>query len=507
MLPPYWKRPAALSIVLLLTTIVVFRDVLGSMVLIWWRSETFAHGFLIAPISLYLIWRRRASLAKLVPKPQAGALLALACLGFVWMLAHLVDVLIVQQLAVVGMVPALVLALYGWQITRCIAFPLAFLFFAVPMGEALILPLMDFTAAFTVKMLQITGIPVYVEGTFFEIPSGSWSVVEGCSGVRYLIASITLGCLYAYLTYRSLLRRLLFVAAAIIVPIIANGLRAYMIVMIAHLSDMRLALGVDHFIYGWVFFGLVMLLLFWVGSFWREDEAVSQVMPGSVQAPVEAVDGRRLHMVAATCLVIILAWPLLAYVRTAAPAQVESIVLAQPQPVSGWRLAEKRLSEWRPHYVGADAEIARTYVSDGGMVDLYIAYYRYQRQDAELVNSQNVLVVQKHPVWRQVGDARTELNMRGDRYPVRQAKLRSVDGQNLVVLYFDWIGGRYVSNPYIGKLLEAKSILMGQRRDAAAIIMTAEFEDSTVQQEQLIQRFVDDMLPSIESSLGRMADG
>ena len=66
---------------------------------------------------------------------------------------------------------------------------------------------------------------------------------------------------------------MLFVALSVIVPIIANGMRAYMIVMIAHLSDMKLALGVDHLIYGWVFFGIVMLLLFWIGSFWREIPA------------------------------------------------------------------------------------------------------------------------------------------------------------------------------------------------------------------------------------------
>src|SRR5690606_22417596 len=102
----------------------------------------------------------------------------------------------------------------------------------------------------------------------------------------YLIASITLGALYAYLTYRSWKRRLLFVIAAMIVPVFANGGRAYMIVMIAHLSDMKLALGVDHYIYGWVFFGLVMLLLFWIGSFWREDEqpAPGRPEPGTAAA-------------------------------------------------------------------------------------------------------------------------------------------------------------------------------------------------------------------------------
>ncbi len=141
----------------------------------------------------------------------------------------------------------------------------------MPIGEALIPPLMDWTADFTVAALKLSGIPVYREGTFFTIPSGNWSVVEGCSGLRYLIASITVGALYAYLSYRKLWKRVLFVALSVIVPIIANGLRAYMIVMIAHLSDMKLALGVDHLIYGWVFFGVVMLLLFWVGSYWRDD--------------------------------------------------------------------------------------------------------------------------------------------------------------------------------------------------------------------------------------------
>jgi exosortase len=86
---------------------------------------------------------------------------------------------------------------------------------------------MEHTADFTLAALRLTGIPVYREGQFFSIPSGNWSVV--CSGLRYLIASVTVGVLYAHLTYRSALRRALFIAASIVVPIVANWLRAYMI--------------------------------------------------------------------------------------------------------------------------------------------------------------------------------------------------------------------------------------------------------------------------------------
>src|ERR1700674_5737271 len=97
-------------------------------------------------------------------------------------------------------------------------FPLGLLLLGVPMGEALIPPHMAWTANFTVSALQLSGIPVLRDGLFFPIPSGNWSVVEGCSGVRYLIASFTVGVLFAYLSYRGAWKRLLFAAMSIIVP-------------------------------------------------------------------------------------------------------------------------------------------------------------------------------------------------------------------------------------------------------------------------------------------------
>ena len=142
----------------------------------------------------------------------------------------------------------------------------------MPLGEVLVPTLMDWTATFTVAALRASGVPVYQEGNFLVIPSGMWSIVEACSGLRYLIASLMVGCLYAYLSYRSPGRRVAFIAASLVLPIFANWLRAYMIVMLGHLSNNRLAVGVDHLIYGWIFFGLVMVLLLWIGSRWREDD-------------------------------------------------------------------------------------------------------------------------------------------------------------------------------------------------------------------------------------------
>jgi exosortase A len=252
--------------VAVLAPFLIYAATARSIVAIWNSSETFAHGYVILPISLWLIWKRRATLMQMSPQPYWPALLSLAVCGFGWLLAEMGDVQVVRQYAFAAMLPLTVVTVCGLRISWAIAFPLAYVLLAVPFGEVFIDPLINLTADFTVWALQMTGIPVLRDGTNFSIPTGNWSVVEACSGVRYLIASFTLGCLYAYLTYRSRKRQLLFVLVSILVPIVANGLRAYMIVMIGHLSGMELATGVDHIIYGWLFFGLVMFIMFWLGS-------------------------------------------------------------------------------------------------------------------------------------------------------------------------------------------------------------------------------------------------
>jgi exosortase len=114
-------------------------------------------------------------------------------IGFGWFLGYVVDALVIKQFAFVGIIALSVWSVIGTPAARLLAFPIAFLLFAVPAGEALTHPLMNFTADLTVGLLRLTGIPVYRDGLFFSIPSGDWSVATACSGIRYLIASVTLG--------------------------------------------------------------------------------------------------------------------------------------------------------------------------------------------------------------------------------------------------------------------------------------------------------------------------
>jgi exosortase A len=493
-----WRAPVLATAAVVVLLVASYHETAASIVAIWHRSETFAHGFLVVPAVLWLVWRRRHHVVQLAPRPDYAGLVLLAGLGFGWLLADLAGVQVVQQLAMVAMIPAAVITVLGRRVAWALAFPLGFLMFGVPIGEGLIPPLMNFTADFTVGLLQLVGIPVYREGTFFTIPSGNWSVVEGCSGLRYVIASVTAGCLYAYLNYPSPGRRALFIAASIAVPVVANGLRAFMIVMIAHYSDMKLALGVDHYIYGWVFFGIVMITLFWVGSFWHEGEPDA---PRTPHAPESGrADWRRVIPAAVAVLAAVGVWPVYAAYLEHADRPAAPSTLAAPTGAAGWQLDLTTMTDWRPRYVGADPSLFEVYRKGDRQVALYIGYYRHQRQDAELVNSQNVMVLQKHPVWENVGESHRGEPLESGPLELKQTLLRS-PSQRLLIWDWMYLDGRRTTNGYLAKILLAKSRLFGEPDDGVAIIVAAPYSERREYADAALREFLKDMLPGIEASI------
>ena len=497
-----WLAASLITAVTVIILLLIFFSTAASTVAIWERSETFAHGFLIFPISIWLIWRRREALAQLIYQPDWRGLGVLLLLSAGWLFAHSGGVLVGEQLMLVAMIPVAVWTLLGARVVWAMAFPLGFLLLAVPMGEALIPHMMEFTANFTVKALQLTGIPVYQEGTFFTIPSGDWSVVEGCSGLRYLIASFTLGVLYAYLTYRSITRRIVFSLAAIVVPVIANGMRAYMIVMIADLSDMKLALGVDHLIYGWVWFGVVMLAMFWVGGYWRQDQ--DEVAAAPHRAFVAEVGVGKLLLTALLVLGVVLTGPAYAAWLAARSAALTPVQIVSPAAVNGWVAETAPFTDWQPHYVGPDGQHAAYYSKNGQRVMLYLAYYRTQRQGSELITSQNYMIMQKHPRWSNIGEAGVNPALGTLPERVIQTRLRAPE-QKLLVWRWDQLDGRDMTNDYLSKLLLARERVLGNRDDGAAIVVATPYTDDVDAAKPVLRAFLHDMRASIATRLGEAA--
>jgi exosortase A len=210
-----------------------------AMVDIWRTSETFSHGWLIFPIFIWLAFKRRDILQPVTPKPALFVSCFLAAFSLLWIFSQLVSVKVTDQFALVGIAACSFWLFFGNRVAKLMLFPLVFLFAMVPAGEGLNPILMEKTANATIWALQITGIPVYREGMNFRLPTGSWSVVEACSGLRYVIAAFILSVLFANLNYSSWRKRIGFVAICMVSAILANWVRAYTVVLVGHFSEMR----------------------------------------------------------------------------------------------------------------------------------------------------------------------------------------------------------------------------------------------------------------------------
>ena len=496
-----WMQQGVLLAAFLLLLGVFYYPTFSEMVSVWVRSETFTHGFIILPLCAWMIWRIRGELAVITPQTNYLGLPLLLMLGFLWLIANYVGVSAVEQLAATMMIPVLAFTLLGWQACSVMAFPLLFTFFAVPLGEELTPSLINLTADFTVAMVELTGIPVYREGTFFQLPSGSWSVVAACSGVRYLIASVTLGCLFAYLNYNSNRKRALFILAACIIPIIANVLRAFLIVMMGHHSGMELATGVDHLIYGWIFFGIVIFIMFYIGSFWRDEDHEIQRKSIMWQCGNLKSSSMSYKLTLLAALVLLMLWPIKMQLEQQAVdlSQVQEIQLSAPV---GWKEVTVQEKSWKPAYHQLDRELLKHYEnSEGDRVTLFIGYYAKQRQDAELGNYSNVLVMQKDKDWRAFRSASSLLPVIEIEAPTAFIKSNKMQ---YMASYFFYVDGQWATNKYETKWLQLKAQLLGGRDDGAIIAITTPQLHDEAKAMQLIQSFTQEGVASIKESLDRM---
>jgi exosortase A len=499
-----WRVALPAVLALVAAILLLYRDTALAMVEIWSRSDTFAHAFLVPPISLWLIWRQRERLALLTPRPQLWLLLPLLAAAGVWLLAELAIVNAAAQFALVGMVVLAVPTVLGWAVARFVMFSLLFLLFAVPFGDFMLPWMMEWTADFTVAALQFSGVPVYREGLQFVIPSGNWSVVEACSGVRYLIASFMVGTLFAYMNYRSTLRRVIFIAVSIAVPIVANWLRAYMIVMLGHLSGNTIAVGVDHLIYGWVFFGVVIGVMFLIGARWSEPDPMAAESPEQRRSE-QADDMPGGVLLSATLCTLVIVLPLLAAsMIQRAEAAADTPRLELPAALAGgWtRLTATPAGSsalWEPRLEAPAVLASGTYARDGQAVGVHVAYYRAQSIGSKLVSSQNVFVASNDKRWNKVSGRAVNVPTGAGAIPFRTADLlgrpsgATETGSQLAVWRVYWVDGRWIASDAAAKLHNAMARLRGRGDDGAAIFFFVETSAATASPDTLASFTIDNI--------------
>jgi len=500
LIPPAWRVALPALAVALVFIGACYMQTGSDIVSTWYRSTTFAHGFVVAPISLWLIWRQLEKLQAIAPRPWFVVLPLMVFAGIAWLVGEFSAVNAVSQTAFVAMLVLAVPAVLGRDVARTIMFPLGFFFFAVPIGDFLLPTLMDRTADFTVWALRVTGVPVYREGWLIVVPTGRWSIVEACSGVRYLIASLMTGTLFAYLNYRANWRRFVFIGVSIVVPIIANWIRAYGIVLLGHLSNNRLAAGVDHLIYGWLFFGVVMLLMFWIGSRWREPPAPPAMMRNRLSPlAVHLAPAARFWIAACAAIALTLVWPLVD-AKTKVPDR-ESPPVVTLAAIPGWHSTSDR-GGFMPRFVAPSASLHQAWQRDAATAGLHIAYYRQQNQERKVVSSENVLVSGDDKRWVRTSREQRVVSFDGANYRIVETRMHGPDLRTYVAWQWYWIDGVITSSDALAKAHIGWSRITHGTDNSAAIVIYAE-DGNGQPAEETLRQFARDAWPAIAGALQR----
>ncbi len=464
---------------LLLAQIAIYWPSWNSMREVW-DTPTYTHGYLVPFVSLYLAWRQRHRLARSMASPWPLALLGVFGCGVLWLAGNLAGVNAAQHFAILGMLVCLVALVFGIQITRKLAFPLAFLMFAVPFGDFMLPFMMDWTAAITIALVRASGVPIYREGLSFMLPTGSWSVVEECSGQRYLIAALPLACIFAYTSFRLNRTRVLFVLFTIATALVANWIRAYLIVMLGHLSGMSLATGVDHLIYGWMFFGLVMALVFWVGSHWREPDALAadpdRSAPAFTTQPVlPRVQGVvRPLLLGAMGLLLLGVWPVASHQLTARQSPALDLVATfSDQGLSIPKPDYSQGNGFRPAYSGMRDELYAEIQDKQAM--LWVGKFEAQGAENEMIGANQIANSRPSQDGWRITDIRTAGSSIAGTRPSEYELSRG--SERLIVWQWFCIDGVSTRSPLLAKLLTAVRVARGRGDQSLAIFLWTSADD------------------------------
>ena len=456
---------------LIISIMIVYWQSFSRMVGMWSLS-TYQHGWVVYPISLFVLWRNRHDLAtgRLEGSWTGVALTTLAVA--VWVLARSVGIQTLEFASMTLLIFTSFWAVAGTVAMKKAAFPLGLLLAAVPIGEFLVGYLTELTADISAALLEFTGVPSYRDGMFLTLPGGSFEVAEVCGGLRYLLAAVLASLAFAYVSYASFAKRALFVAVAAGVIVIANGVRAFVVMYVASATEMQVFAGKDHVIFGMFLFVAVFIVLILIGERYADPPEVAAGPPSVVTD--ESNRGFPVAPVAAV-LLLIAAGPALLYAK--AQQTVPADVTVEMHELPGCEGPSEWADHWSPNYREADYLFRASYACGGYRTGIYVAGYLNQQQGKELISSTNR--IWPHEWRRHVDETEVSFEAGFGIADVRQVIVRGPD-RWMLIWYWYRVGGMTTASQVEVKRLNAIQALTLRPAEASvsAIVISAPPETS-----------------------------
>ncbi|MFH1687388.1 MAG: exosortase/archaeosortase family protein [bacterium] len=265
-LPLRWLLAPALALA------AMYGPALIDLVSDWYQDANYSHGFLIGPVSAWLLWRRRGEFRNMTPKvDHRGLALVLAALGL-FVVANAGAEYFTLRVSLVMLLAGLVWYLLGLSILKKAWFEVAVLLFMIPLPYVIYysatFPLQLLASKITVTLLNLIGAGAVREGNIIHLSGISLAVAEACSGMRSLVSLMALGAVYAHISQLSAGRKLLLFLAGVPIAVGANVVRVFVTALLAYIGGAEVTaepwhtlLGLSVFVMAFIGLSVTAVLL------------------------------------------------------------------------------------------------------------------------------------------------------------------------------------------------------------------------------------------------------
>jgi exosortase A len=457
----------------------------------WMISNTYGHGFIILPIVIWLVFQRKSVLSTVNIAHDKRPLILLLCLSPLWFVAWLSQINVVIQFVFISLLVVLVWTFWGIKLVQQIKFPLAFLFFSIPVGDFLIPYLQFITADIAVWLLHLVNVPVYREGMYIQIPNGNFHVAEACSGIRFLISTVTLSVLFAYLYLKTLWKQIAFVLLSILVSIVGNGIRAFLMILIGHLSNMQAAVGFDHLVYGWVFFTIILVCLYWIGlnisktESWTNESVNISLVDEKQHLPAHAKEQSVSQSFLILVIVIMAIGPMLQQLYW---KQIDALKQTQVEPTTVYNISnELDFKQWHAQFVKAD--YYDQYLLENDIrLDVITYSFEDEKTGKEIISYENTFF--DADLWSlkkiSTGKILTEQQIE---IPYQQLELVNLIGDKRILRISYRVENQWIANKLSVKVAQLKSKLLLKDLGGQVVIISAKQKEDAVERLDKFMQF------------------
>ena len=470
------KVAVIVAVLLLLLFTTFYFETLEIIQSYWFSSEyeRYDHAVLVLLIFVYILYKERAGILRSVEKPDYRFLAVLFVLTTVWLFANLSSIQLIQ----IGVLPIILLAalasLFGKAFLKKLLLPFGILYSALPIWQPISPLLQDITTRVSHTIIKLIGKPVYVEGNTLHLPGGSFIVEDGCSGLGFLLVTISL-VLISSSMYKLKTKQILIVGSiGVFLALFSNWVRVVVVILIGDYTKMQHSLVHDHHDLGWVIYLVLTLIPFYflLNKFFNNVDVASDT------TSAWSYNYRSIQSISTMFMLIVVAMIMGPAINTLVNSNYifrNSVVDIQTTE-NNWQVNTEISTgndNWAPEYTGYSQFLEREFIEKATEqhLQMYIIHYENQKQGRELINVNNMLV--NNEEWM-LEDSSYSQNVNNEVIKGIQFETTIIKNKQIRkrISYTYFVNGINTTNKTKAKLLQLLNIF--KRRNDGTLVVFAE---------------------------------